>query len=68
MSLRSRLAKLESGHGGGRCPLCRGREGRFTAFGPSCEAPVYLAGRVPELPPEAGPCPACGWEPTVKGQ
>ena len=25
------------------------------------------AGRVPEpeLPPEAAPCPACGWEPTV---
>jgi hypothetical protein len=67
MSLRSRLAKLERGHGVGCCPLCRDRDERLTVFGPSCEEADYLAGRVPqpELPPEAAPCSACGWEPTV---
>ena len=67
MSLRGRLTKLERVHGVGRCPHCRGREERLTVFGPSCAVADYLAGRVPEaeLPAEAAPCPACGWEPTV---
>jgi len=67
MSLRVRLAQLERVHGAGRCPRCRGRDEQLTVFGPSGEAADYLAGRVPEaeLPPQAGPCPACGWGPTV---
>jgi hypothetical protein len=69
VSLHTRLARLEKGTGGvgGRCPRCSCRQGRLTVFGPCCAAADYLAGRVPppELPPEAGPCPACSWEPTV---